>query len=80
MKCEICGKDYDNLGAHMYQKHRDTSDAPQIIVDDITEKPLSELILDIKDLLRKYRSDITIRTIEKGGKMSEIEITARIQL
>ena len=52
----------------------------KLIIDDYTEKPLSELILEIRELIKCYQNQISIKTFEKNGKISEIEITARIQL
>jgi len=93
MKCDICGKDYKNVGVHrrfahptasLDEKHgwiEDTlSPKMSIVVDDYTEKPLSELILEIRELIKCYQNQISIKTFEKNSKISEIEITARIQL
>ena len=94
MICTICNKDYNNLGVHMYHKHKETLKPGQVIkVDDpseiqaeiqvdevIKEKPLSILVSEIKELLKPYQNELIIRIAEKGGKMKEIEIIARIQL
>jgi len=92
-ECKICGREFKNLGVHMYQMHKSVSIpkdlefengnkvAPEIKVDEIIkEKLLSALISEIKDLLKPYQNELIIRIAEKGGKMEEIEITARIQL
>lgn len=99
-ECKICGKEFKNLGVHMYQMHKsvsisknlefedgnkisstDTTFTSEIKVDDvIKEKLLSVLISEIKNLLKPYQNELIIRISEKGGKMKEIEITARIQL
>lgn len=52
----------------------------KLIVDNYMEKPLSELILEIRELLKRYQNQISINTFEKNGRVSEIEIIARIQL
>ena len=87
-KCDICGEEFANLGVHKYQKHRETF-APDIVVDNpsdlviddhLPDKQLSRLISDLKDLLRQYRTELIVKTTESGGTVSEIEITARIQL
>jgi len=89
MKCDICGGEFKNLGVHKFHAHRDKLKPGEIIevdnpselfVDDITEKPLSELISQIKEPMKRYQNQITTRIFEKNGKVSEIEITARIQL
>ena len=90
MICSVCNKDFKNLGAHMYQMHKgnelntfeNSVEVPsEIKVDEvIKEKPLSILVSEIKELLRPYQNELIIRIAEKGGKMKEIEITARIQL
>jgi hypothetical protein len=54
---------------------------PEIITVDVpTEKPLSDLINDIKELLRRYQSNISVSYNEKGGTVMDVEITARIQV
>ena len=89
MKCDICGKEFKNLGVHKFHAHSDKFKPGEVIVvdhpselvmDDITEKPLSELISEIKNLLKCYQNQITTKIFEKNGKISEIEITARIQI
>ncbi len=53
----------------------------RIVVDEpIKEKPLSDLISDIKQLVKRYRNQITTKISEKDGKVSEIMIEVRIQL
>ena len=92
MKCDICGKeDIKNLGVHKYKAHQiivsekgfkeEIEREKKLYVDDVfKEKPLSVLVSEIKDLLKPYQNELVIRIAEKGGKMKEIEITARIQL
>jgi hypothetical protein len=78
--CEICGEEVKNLGVHKYHRHKETWE-PKLVVDEhLPDKQLSVLVSDLKALLRQYRSDITVKTVEQGGTVSEIEITARIQL
>jgi len=80
MKCEICGEDFKNLGVHM-RVHKNPKDyASNVIVDVPTEKPLSELLNAIKELLRPYRSGISILYEEEDGQVKSIEFTARIQV
>ena len=89
-KCDICGEEFANLGVHKYQKHREMLapgsiievDHPSdLVIDDhLPDKQLSRLISDLKDLLRQYRADLIVKTTESSGMVSEIEITARIQL
>ena len=78
MKCTICGGEFKNLGVHM-RIHAEKQ--PEIITVDVpTEKPLSDLINDIKELLRRYQSNISVSYNEKGGTVMDVEITARIQV
>ncbi len=88
MKCEICGGEFKNLGVHKFHVHRESLKFGEVIgvdhpdelrVDDITEKRLSLLISEIKALLKTFRNEIDVRISEKGGKVSEVEIRARIQ-
>ena len=51
-----------------------------VVVDEITEKPLSTLLSEMKNLMKSFRHEIDIRISERGGKTSEVEIRVRIQL
>ena len=44
------------------------------------EKPLNDLILAIKKLIKPYQNQIETKILENGGRVKEIQITARIQL
>jgi hypothetical protein len=78
--CELCGEEVKNLGVHKYHRHKETVE-PKLVVDEhLPDKQLSVLVSDLKTLLRQYKSDIIVKTLEQGGLVSEIEITARIQL
>ncbi len=46
----------------------------------IPEKPLRELLSEIKQILKRYQNQITVTTTERGGKTEEIEILARIHI
>jgi len=77
-ECPECGKKFKNLGAHIYQAHgKQRVTEPD---DYIPEKPLRELLSEIKEILKRYRNQITVTTVERSGKTEEIEITARIQM
>jgi len=90
--CEICGKEFENLGVHKYHAHKvysNTSDPVKVdkIIDIITkvdevpqEKPLNDLISEIKNILNRYQNTIETKIVESGGKVKEIQITARILL
>ena len=89
MKYDICGVEVKNLGVHKYHKHRETLapgsvieiDHPsEIKVDEITEKPLSILISEMKGLMKAFRYEMDVRISDRGGKTSEVEIRVRIQL
>lgn len=80
VKCELCGEEVKNLGVHKYHKHKETLAEVLVVDEHLPDKQLSRLISDVKELLRQYRSDITVKTVEQNGVVSEIEITARIQL
>ena len=77
MKCEICGEDFKNLGVHM-RVHKEPS--ANVIVDVPTEKPLSELLSAMKELLRPYQNRINVSYEEEAGSVKSIEFTARIQV
>ena len=85
--CPYCGEFKKNLGAHkrfckdLPEKEKGWPWENDIVVDDyLPEKPLSSIISEIKQTLRQYRTQIEVKTVERGGKTDEIEILARIQL
>jgi hypothetical protein len=43
------------------------------------EKPLHDLILEMKKLLRPFQNWIDVKILEANGKITEITITARIR-
>ena len=75
MICPDCGKDFKNLGAHK----RFCEGAPALTVDDYMEKPLSSIISDIREVLKSYQYQITVKTIENNGKTDNVELTVRFQ-
>lgn len=79
MKCDICGEEFKNLGAHKFAKHGITV-SETLTIDVPTEKPLSELIDAMKTLLKPYQSKLTVSYEEEGGSIKSIEFTARIQV
>jgi hypothetical protein len=94
-RCEICGEDFKNLGVHMYQKHRELSDikpgkiipldgpldyTTNLVIDVPKEKPLSEIIEEIKRLLRSYRFTVRVSYEEEDVNLTSVEILARFQV
>ena len=80
MICEICGQEVKNLGLHNYQKHREKEPRVTLTVDEITEKPLSTLLSEMKNLMKSFRHEMDIRISDRSGRTSEVEIRVRIQL
>ena len=90
--CDICGKEFDNVGVHKYHAHRELQEPKEPvqvdkIIDIITkvdevpqEKPLNDLISEIKNILNRYQNTIETKIVESGGKVKEIQIIARILL
>lgn len=85
--CEICGQQVKNLGVHKYHNHREnvpeenvSQPKEKIVIDSVTEKPLSTLISEMKSLLNRYQNTMTVKISEKSGKPFEVELTVRIQL
>jgi len=83
-KCELCGEEVKNIGLHKYHKHRVAVGtgpaAPQELSIDVpSEKPLSELVENMKSLLRPYRFSIKVSYEEEDVDKKFLEITARIQ-
>lgn len=87
LKCEICGDEVKNLGLHKYHKHKDKFvpgtvlevDSPkELIIDVPKEKPLSELVDELKKLLRPYRFTLKVSYEEEDVDKTYLEITARI--
>lgn len=78
MKCDICGEEFKNLGAHKFAKHGITTEA--LTIDVPQEKPLSDLINAIKALIRPYQSIMKVSYDEECGVIKSAEINARIQV
>ena len=54
---------------------------PAIIVDEYTpDKRLSSLLSEIKEILAQYQTTTDVRIWDKSGKVTLVEIHARIQL
>lgn len=51
-----------------------------LVVDVPKEKPFSELINAMKELLKPYRTGIGVSYEEEDGQIKSIEFTARIQV
>jgi len=52
---------------------------PINVMDElIKDNPLNVLISEIRILLSRYQNSVTTNVIERNGKVTEIEITARI--
>ena len=75
VKCEICGKEVKNLGAHMYHSHGQSQQ-----VEFITDKELATAISQIENIVRRYRnkSEITIKA--QDGKQEQVELLITIQM
>ena len=77
MNCPDCGKPVKNLGVH---KRFCKAKQPVVLDDYIQEKPLSSLVAEIREILKAYRYQLEIKTVEVGNKTESAEILARIQL
>lgn len=75
MKCPDCGGEFKNLGAH---KRFCNQKGERIVDNYLMEKPLSSVISDIRDILKRYHEEIEVTTIEKDG-MTSVELTVRFQ-
>jgi len=84
---------YRNVGAHKNKAHNEmkidsinmidtsfTEEGVRLVVDEYIPETLSSLLSKIKQLLRNYRSEIVIKTIELNGTVETIEINAKIQI
>ena len=82
MKCPGCGGDFKNLGVHQRfckQQIMLPGEVIEVDVDDyIMEKPLSSVISDIRDILKRYHEEIQVTTVEKDGT-TLVELTVRFQ-
>jgi len=79
MKCDLCGEEFKNLGAHKFAKHGITT-GDALTIDVPQEKPLSDLINAIKALIRPYQSTMKVSYDEECGVIKSAEINARIQV
>jgi len=82
MNCDLCGKEVKNLGVHKRFCGKTPIEQPKekIIIDEFTEKPLSELLSNLKEVLKTFRHELDVRISERGGRTSEVEIRVRIQI
>lgn len=79
-ECPVCNKEFKNLGSHIFHAHKKDLPEESMVVDEyIQEKPLSDLISQLRQILKQYQSSLTVTTVEKNGTVSEIQISARIQ-
>ena len=82
--CPNCSKEFDNLGVHLRfckDKIIKEIDAIKVIViDEITEKPLSSIISDIEAVLKSLQHTMKIEITKNNGNVSEVELTARFQI
>ena len=84
VSCDLCGKEVKNLGVHKRFCGKTPIEQPKvsgkIVMDEITEKPLSELLSNLKEVLKTFRHELDIRISDRGGRTSEVEIRVRIQI
>ena len=89
--CEICNKNFENIGTHTYQKHKEKTPSHRMMEADEfgrlteikkvpNEKPLNDLLSEIKNLLSRYRNTIETKIYEDNGKTKEVTITVKITI
>jgi len=78
-KCDICGESFKNLGSHMVHAHGEKSASVTVDANIVKEQPLQNLVQDIKDILRPFQHDLTLKIDEKNGSVIGLELMARIQ-
>lgn len=75
--CPNCGKECKNLGSHL----RFCQKGDKIKVDNyIPEQPLSSIISEIREILKRYQHQLQVKTTERDGRTEEVEIIARFQI
>jgi hypothetical protein len=79
-KCEICGKEFKNLGAHMKAHGKGPGLATLTVDNPIEDKQLSSLISDIQQKLNRYRTKMDVIVHSENGTPVEVELKARIQV
>jgi len=79
--CPNCGQEFKNLAVHLrFCKKEDVSHETVVVDTPIRDKLLSDLLDEIKAILRRYQSQMVVKVSEKNGKPFELEITTRILL
>lgn len=73
--CPLCGKEVRNLGSHMHQAHRDVN-----AKEYITDKELSTTLLQIKQILMRYRYTLETRVQERNGADEQVQLLVTIQM
>ena len=74
VKCEVCGKEVKNLGAHMYHSHGNPKTH-----EFITDKEFETTLFEIKDIVKRYRHSFETTIIEQDGK-SQARLLITIQM
>ena len=88
--CPNCGETYKNIGSHQrwcvppggiipVDSPDEEPPKPIIVVDKITEKPLSSIIADIEAVLKTLQHQLNITIIKENGNATTVEIKARFQ-
>ena len=75
VKCEICGKEVKNLGAHIYHSHGQSQQ-----VEFITDKELAIAVSQIENLLKRYRNKVAMTIKTQDGKQEQVELLITIQM
>jgi len=63
----------------MFHAHGEKSASVTVDANIVKEQPLQNLVQDIKDILRPFQHDLTLKIDEKNGSVIGLELMARIQ-
>lgn len=78
--CPKCGKTFKRLDKHIIACG-ETQVNETIIVDAYTkEQPLQGLLDQIKDIVKRYKTELRVQVQERGGQVREVELVVRFLL
>ena len=78
--CPKCGKTFKRLDKHVMACNEIPTE-DKLVVDKYTmEQPLQGLLEEIKDRVKRYKTEMRVQVQERGGQVREVELVVRFLL
>lgn len=79
--CPKCGKIFKRLDKHILGCNPNEEEAETLVIDAYTkEQPLQGLLEQIRDMVKRYKTEMRVQVQEKGGQVREVELVVRFLL